>query len=132
MGRTALTRFVHADACPAMTLLIALLLLLLLGLCIGLLLSLRRLQQRLDALHGRLAAAPLVLPPALAPAGSARLVIEILNPFELASRETRLASAAAKLAPRMIERIVYDRAAGMIAQQMAEQGVQAEITTHVA
>lgn len=116
----------------AMTVLIALLIVLLLGLCAWLLLELRRFQQQLDALHARLKASPALLPPAVAPAGKARIVIEILNPFELAAKETRLATAAAKLAPKMIERIVYDRAAIMIAQQMAEQGVEAEVKTHVA
>lgn len=121
-----------ADLCPAMTVLIALLILLLLGLCTWLLLVLRRFQLQLDALHARLQASPALLPPSMAPVGKARIVIEILNPFELAAKETRLATAAARLAPRMIERIVYDRAAIMIAQQMAEQGVEAEVKTHVA
>lgn len=115
-----------------MTVLIVLLVLLLLGLCAALLLVLRRLQLQLDDLHARLQASPALLPSSVAPAGKARIVIEILNPFELAARETRLATAAARLAPKMIERIVYDRAAILIAQQMAEQGVEAEVKTHVA
>ena len=114
-----------------MSVLIALLITALIGLSAWLIYTLDRMQKKLAALHERLHATP---PPALPPgvsAGRSRIAIEILNPFELAARETRFAGAAARLAPRMIERIVYERAAVMIAQQMAEQGVQAEVKTHV-
>jgi len=111
-----------------MSVLITLLVALLIALCAWLLWSLSRLQRQLTALHARLGTSP---PPVLATGGKARIAIEILNPFELAARETRLATAAAKLAPRMIERIVYERAAVMIAQQMADQGVVAEVKAHV-
>lgn len=96
----------------------------------GLLLwALSRLQRRLAVLQTRLDAG-VPVPPARQ-SGRARIAIEILNPFELAARETRLATAVAKLAPRMIERIVYERAAVQIAAQMAELGVRAEVKTHV-
>lgn len=95
----------------------------------SLLWALSRLQRRLAEVQARLAADS-VVPPA-AKGGRARIAIEILNPFELAARETRLATALARLAPRMIERIVYERAAVQIAQQMAEMGVRAEVKTHV-
>lgn len=111
-----------------MSVLLALLITALIALCIWLVFLLDRLQKKLGTLHERLHAAP-ALPPA--EPGRARIAIEILNPFELAARETRFATAAARLAPRMIERIVYERAAVMIAQQMAEQGVKAEVKTHV-
>lgn len=113
-----------------MSVLIALLVAALIGLSVWLLFTLDRLQKRLAALQAHLhGAAP--LPVALSP-GQSRIAIEILNPFELAAREHRLAPTVARLAPRMIERIVYQRAAVMIAAQMAEQGVQAEVKTHVA
>lgn len=116
---------------PIMSVLIALLITALIGLSAWLIWTLDRMQKKLAALHERLHATPApVLPPGTA-SGRSRIAIEILNPFELAARETRFAGAAAKLAPRMIERIVYERAAVMIAQQMAEQGVQAEVKTHV-
>ena len=94
----------------------------------SLLWALSRLQRRLAALQTRLNAG-VPVPPAQK-GGSARIAIEILNPFELAARETRLATALARLAPRMIERIVYERAAVQIATQMAELGVRAEVKTH--
>lgn len=112
-----------------MTTLLALLVAALIALSGWLLYSLAQMQKALATLQQRLHAAP-ALPIATA-RGQARIVIEILNPFELAARKTRLASAAARLAPRMIERIVYQRAAVMITQQMREQGVQAEVKTHV-
>ena len=113
-----------------MSVLIALLVTALIGLSAWLIWTLERMQKKLGALHERLHGTPPPLPPG-ATAGRSRIAIEILNPFELAARETRFAGAAAKLAPKMIERIVYERAAVMIAQQMAEQGVQAEVKTHV-
>jgi len=90
--------------------------------------TVQQLHQRIAALHLRLGALPLP-PPSIE--GKACITIEILNPFELAAKETRLAGPAAKLAPKMIERIVYERAAAQIAEQMAEQGVVAVVTTHV-
>lgn len=112
-----------------MTVVIALLVVALVGLCAWLLLTLEQMRQKLLALQLRLQSTP-SLPPQ--PLGSgARIAIQILNPFELAARETKLAAAAAKLAPKMIERIVYERAAVMITQQMAEQGVRAEVKVHV-
>lgn len=112
-----------------MSVLIALLITVLIGLSAWLIYTLDRMQKKLAALHERLHATPAL--PLVAASGKSRIAIEILNPFELAARETRFAGAAAKLAPRMIERIVYERAAVMIAQQMAEQGVKAEVKTHV-
>jgi len=112
-----------------MNALIAILIIGLMLLSASLLWALSRLQRRLAEVQARLAADS-VVPPA-AKGGRARIAIEILNPFELAARETRLATALARLAPRMIERIVYERAATQIAQQMAEMGVRAEVKTHV-
>ena len=112
-----------------MNALIAVLLLALLLLSGWLLWSLQQLQRQLTDMQSRVAAAPSLLP--AAQAGRSRIAIEILNPFELAARETRLATAAAKLAPRMIERIVYERAAVQIAAQLLQQGVQAQVKAHV-
>lgn len=112
-----------------MSALIVLLIVMLIALSGWLLLSLDRLQKRLAALQAHLHAEQ-PLPIAAAP-GQARIAIEILNPFELAARESRLAPALARLAPRLIERIVYQKAAVMIAAQMAEHGVKAEVKTHV-
>lgn len=90
--------------------------------------ALLRLQRRVDLLHSQVGESTAVKPTP----GRTRPVIEIeiLNPFELAVRESPLAGPAAKLAPRMIERIVYSRAAVQIADQLKAQGVEAQVTTH--
>ena len=108
-----------------MSVLIAMLITALIALTAWLIVTLDRMQKKLAALHERLHATPAL--PLGGASGKSRIAIEILNPFELAARETRFAGAAARLAPKMIERIVYERAAVMIAQQMAEQGVQVEV-----
>ena len=88
-----------------------------------------RLQRRVDALHAQLLGSdsPAALPPA---ARGPVIEIRILNPFELAVKDTPLAGPAARVAPRMIERIVYSRAAQQIAEQLKAQGVEAQVTTH--
>lgn len=111
-----------------MSLLLAVLSLLVVLLAAALGWALLRLQRRVDALHSQIGDGATAAPPS----GRARPVIriEILNPFELAVRDTPLAGPAAKLAPRMIERIVYSRAAMQIAEQLKAQGVEAQVTTH--
>ena len=90
--------------------------------------ALLRLQRRVDLLHLQIGDGATALP---TPGRSRPVIeIEILNPFELAVRESPLAGPAARLAPRMIERIVYARAAAQIADQLKEQGVEAQVTTH--
>lgn len=113
-----------------MSLLIALLVAALIGLSAWLLWMLDRLQRRLASLEARLQ--PAARLSVGQPGGPSRIAIEILNPFELAAKENRMAPMAARLAPKMIERIVYERAAQMIAAQMADYGVRAEVKTHVA
>lgn len=58
------------------------------------------------------------------------IAIEILNPYELAVQETPLAGPAARLAPRIIERIVYRRTREILIEQLAERGVRALVKVH--
>jgi hypothetical protein len=90
--------------------------------------ALLRLQRRVDLLHGQLGGGG--ARPAASGRSSPVIEIRILNPFELAVREVAIAGHAAKVAPRMIERIVYFRAAQEISQQLKSQGVEAQVTTH--
>lgn len=90
--------------------------------------ALLRLQRRVDLLHGQLGGE--AGKPAAAGRSSPVIEIRILNPFELAVREVAIAGHAAKVAPRMIERIVYFRAAQQISEQLKAQGVEAQVTTH--
>lgn len=55
------------------------------------------------------------------------LLIEILNPHELAARESWAARHFGTLVPRVVGREVAARAAEQMAEQLAEQGVQADV-----
>ena len=112
-----------------MSLLLAALSLMVVLLVAGLGWALLRLQRRVDALHGQLVQDDAPIPIAAGRNGPV-IEIRILNPFDLAVKETPLAGPAAKVAPRMIERIVYSRAAQQIAEQLKAQGVEAQVTTH--
>ena len=57
----------------------------------------------------------------------ALITIEILNPVELASQESPLAGPLGRLAPGLIRKRVYQRAAEMLRRQLGEHGVQAEV-----
>ena len=87
-----------------------------------------RMRARLRSLRARLKAAPALEPVNLPP--GPRISVEILNPFELAVRETPLAGPAAQLAPRVIERIVYRRTVEALTVQLREQGVEAKVSIH--
>ena len=93
-----------------------------------LLFALVRLNRQLLALRAELDEAPSM---AVEPASGARIAIEILNTYELAARESPWAGAVARLAPKMIERIVYAKAAEEVARQLEEQGVRAQVTHYV-
>ena len=111
-----------------LSVLLAMLSVLVLVLAVALGWVLWRLQRRIEAMHAQLVGeAPMPVSPGRA---GPVIEIEILNPYELAVRETPLAGPAAKVAPRMIERIVYTRAAAQIADQLKAQGVNAQVTTH--
>ena len=60
----------------------------------------------------------------------ALISIEILNPVELASQESPLAGPLGQVAPGLIRKLVYQRAAEMLRQQLGEHGVQAEVRIH--
>lgn len=97
-------------------------------LSLGLLMALVRLNLRLTSLRSELEREPVAAPEETS---RARIAIEILNPYELAARESPLAGAVARLAPKTIERIVYARTAQELARQLAEQGVHAQVTHYV-
>jgi hypothetical protein len=99
-------------------------------LAVGLVWALLRLQKRIDALHVQFGVVPVVSAGAVRPRPI--IEIQILNAFELAVRESPFAGPVSKPAPRMIERIVYMRAADQIAEQLKAQGVNAQVRAHVA
>lgn len=60
------------------------------------------------------------------------LTVEILNPLELARAQHKLAGVAGALAPAAVRAIVYDQAAKITREQLAKQGVAADVQVHVA
>ncbi len=85
-----------------------------------------RLQRQLVGLQHRYQTAP-ALPSAIP---RPVIGIKILNPFELAVRESRLAEPVAMLAPQVIERIVYRRTVEILTEQLRERGVEAQVQIH--
>ena len=63
----------------------------------------------------------------LAPERPSLITIEILNPFELALRESRLAGTLGSLAPSLVRQEVLRQATVRVREQLAEQGVEAEV-----
>lgn len=118
-----------------MSVLAIVLLLLNLAVAAGLATLYWRQRQALELLRTRLAAlAPAALSaPPLESGAVLRpglISIEILNPFELAARESRLAGTLSGLTPRLVQRLVLQRAAQMLRQELALRGVTAEVREH--
>ncbi len=94
-------------------------------------------QQLLDTLlqdQQALNAAWNALPPdavQLAAVGATSFIsLEILNPVELASRESSFAGPLGNIAPGLLRKIVYQRAAAIIREDLVKHGVQAEVRIH--
>lgn len=79
-----------------------------------------RLQQRVDDGSGL---APM-------PPNRTLIGIEILNPFELAEQDSRLARPLIAMAPGVIRRIVYRRTRETLIPQLAERGVRADVRVY--
>lgn len=58
------------------------------------------------------------------------ITIEILNPMELASAQSKFAKHFGGLTPAMIRREVTKRTVGELAARLREQGVEAEVRIH--
>lgn len=58
------------------------------------------------------------------------LAIEILNPMELAAKESWFADKFGSLTPRLVRKLVYERTAGILAGQMKDFGVHADVRLH--
>lgn len=107
-------------------------------LCAAYVALLRRLQQQrqlvrtLEQDHQTLATAWNTLSPdarRLLPDNGALISIEILNPIELAAKESAIAGPVGSLAPNLIRKIVYQRTAAMLREQLLEHGVRADVKT---
>ena len=60
------------------------------------------------------------------------LVVEILNPLELATARHKLAGVAGSFAPETVRSIVYDQAARITREQLGHHQVEADVQVHVA
>lgn len=58
------------------------------------------------------------------------ITVEILNPIELATAKTAFAKPLAGMSPGTINKLVYSEARDIIAQQLPEFGVKAEVNIH--
>lgn len=58
------------------------------------------------------------------------ITVEILNPIELATAKTVFAKPLAGMSPGAINKLVYKEARDIIAQQLPEFGVKAEVSVH--
>ncbi|MGH8541836.1 MAG: hypothetical protein ACRETW_15195 [Stenotrophobium sp.] len=93
--------------------------------------KLRRLESGAAALLVELGAQPADLKKELADKKAMLLTVEILNPMELARKESWFAGAAGSLAPGLVRRIVYRRTRAMMLDQLALFHVKAEVRQHV-
>lgn len=87
--------------------------------------ELAALRERGDRLAGSAA-----LPPGLermAAEGGAAIVINILNPMELAAQKHWVAGTMGRLTPGLVRKIVYQEAVKIVSQELPKYGVMAEV-----
>lgn len=108
------------------------------GACALLLWQLNGLKVRAAALADEVAALepPPPLPPDLEAAlgdGTRRLlVVEILNPLDVALSRNKAAGVVAAMAPERLRRIVLEQAAREMVTEMAAEGLEVEVRVHAA
>lgn len=97
----------------------------------------RRLRRDVAALEeraGEVADEIAALPPELSGTfgtGARHLIsVEILNLFELAHRESALTRPLTALTPRLLRDVVHKRIIGRVRQNLADQGVRADVRVH--
>jgi hypothetical protein len=106
--------------------------------CGVLLVLLRGVRRRADELARQMAGLEPVapLPPDLEAAlgaGARRLVVvEVLNPIELALGRNRAAGMVAAVAPERLRKIVVDQVVRELTGQLVSEGVEAEVRVHAA
>jgi len=58
------------------------------------------------------------------------ITIQLLNPMQLAARQSRFADRFGTLTPALIRRMVYQKAAVVVRQQLQDYGAEAEVAVH--
>lgn len=104
----------------------------LLGVLVAQTMKIRQQNAKLEAAVAPLRAEAVRSPDASALPGRGRfLTIEILNANELAAAENKMAPVAGAVAPNLLSQIVYAKAAGILREQLAGHGVEADVKIHV-
>ncbi len=58
------------------------------------------------------------------------IALDILNPMELASRQSWFADTFGSMAAPALRKVVYDRAVKIIRQELIKHGVRAQVSIH--
>lgn len=90
----------------------------------------QRLNTRLRALAPNLSHDPARNFELVSAARPSLISIEILNPMELAAKETWIAGVLGSVTPTLIRRLVYQKAAQMVREELKGHGVTAEVRQH--
>jgi hypothetical protein len=70
--------------------------------------------------------------PTIASSGKKRLItVELLNPMQLAAKESWFARQFGTLTPALVHKLVYAQARDRVEQQMPNFGATAEVKVHV-
>jgi hypothetical protein len=108
------------------------------GACALLLWQLNGLKARAAALADQVAALepapplPADLEAALGAGTRRLLVVEILNPLEVALSRNKVAGVVAAMAPERLRRIVLEQASRELVTEMAAEGLEVEVRVHAA
>ena len=97
------------------------------GLLIGLLWRQHRAQRALQTLSAQMKENPAARTSTSLNAGQSRLIVEVLNPLELAAKESWFAGKLGGIAPTLIRKEVYKVVRDRMATQLAAEGVQADL-----
>jgi septal ring factor EnvC (AmiA/AmiB activator) len=91
---------------------------------------LREMEQTLASLRAEKAAFPEDFRRLLAAGQSEVISIRLLNPMELAKRQSRLAGVFGTLTPSLIKRIVHNEAIKITRKELEKHGAKAEVRFH--
>lgn len=88
------------------------------------------LRARAEALDPNMGAIPPELAELFREDKSRILAIEILNPMELAAKESWFAGALGTISPGLLRKLVYERTAKIMQDQLKDFGVEAQVSIH--
>lgn len=98
------------------------------GLCFYVLGLMGRVDQEVTSLLTELGTEEAVPGPSLSETEDTQLIINILNPIEVARSNSRLGGIAGSVAPGMVTRKIYRQMGEQLKAQLAEHGIEAQVT----